>query len=60
VENVSKEKSKNRKVVFKVRAPTAERVQLVGEFNDWNPDSHPMEKDEEGFWQVGIRLAPGK
>ena len=60
MENVSKETTQKRKVIFKVRAPTAEKVQLVGEFNDWNPDSNPMEKDEEGFWKVGIRLAPGK
>jgi len=49
-----------RKVVFKVRAPQASRVQLAGEFNDWNPDSHPMKKDDEGFWKLTLRLPPGK
>ena len=55
-----KELIEKRKVTFKVRAPGAKRVQLAGDFNDWVPDSHPMEKDEEGFWKVGLRLAPGK
>jgi 1,4-alpha-glucan branching enzyme len=49
-----------RKVVFKVRAPGAKKVQLAGEFNDWDPDSHPMQKDDEGFWKVTLRLSPGK
>jgi 1,4-alpha-glucan branching enzyme len=57
---VLKEQSEKRKVTFKVRAPDAKRVQLVGDFNDWVPDSHPMERDEEGFWKIGLRLAPGK
>ena len=57
---VVKEQIEKRKVTFKVRAPGARKVHLAGEFNDWNPDTHPMEKDEEGFWKIGLRLAPGK
>jgi len=49
-----------RKVVFKVRAPGAKKVQLAGEFNNWDPNSHPMQKDDGGFWKVALRLAPGK
>lgn len=32
--------------VFRVWAPNAIRVSVVGEFNDWNGKSHPMMKDE--------------
>ena len=55
-----KKQTEKRKVIFKIRAPGAKRVQLAGEFNDWDPDSHPLERDDEGFWKVGLRLAPGK
>jgi 1,4-alpha-glucan branching enzyme len=57
---VSKEEPEKRKVTFKVRAPDAKEVQLVGDFNNWDPNSHPMGKDEEGFWKIGLRLAPGR
>jgi 1,4-alpha-glucan branching enzyme len=57
---VSKGETEKRKVTFKVRAPDAKKVQLAGDFNNWDPNSHPMEKDEEGFWKVGLRLAPGR
>ena len=59
-EKVLKKQTEKRKGIFKIRAPGAKRVQLAGEFNDWDPDSHPLERDDEGFWKVGLRLAPGK
>ena len=57
---MSRTETSNRKVIFKVRAPGAKKVQLVGEFNNWNPNSHLMEKDDEGFWEVRLWLAPGR
>ncbi len=40
----------NRKVgyVFRVWAPRATRVSVVGEFNGWDPDTHVMEKMIDG------------
>ena len=37
--------------VFRVWAPRAKSVSVVGEFNDWNPAAHPMERmiDNETF-----------
>ena len=37
--------------VFRVWAPHAESVSVVGDFNDWNPDSNPMKRllDSETF-----------
>ncbi len=34
-------------VLFRVWAPNAIRVSVVGEFNEWNGKSHPMIKNEE-------------
>ncbi len=37
--------------IFRVWAPRATRVSVVGEFNEWNPDAHVMERmiDNETF-----------
>lgn len=51
---------KKRKVILKVRAPGAQSVHLAGEFNAWDPGTHPMKKHEDGFWKLGLRLNPGK
>ena len=51
---------KKRKVIFKVRAPGAQSVNLAGDFNAWNLSSHPMEKSDEGIWELGLMLAPGR
>ena len=42
-------------VFFSVWAPNARYVSVVGEFNQWNRESHPMEKkDPLGIWEVFI------
>jgi 1,4-alpha-glucan branching enzyme len=42
---------------FAVWAPNAERVSVVGDFNDWNPAAHPMtQRPEAGMW---TRFIPG-
>ena len=36
---------------FAVWAPNAERVSVVGDFNDWNPAVHPMtQRPQAGMW----------
>ncbi|WP_066191638.1 1,4-alpha-glucan branching protein GlgB [Gracilibacillus timonensis] len=43
--------------IFRVWAPHAQQVWLVGTFNDWN-DSLPMEKNEEyGCWEIFTTIA---
>ena len=37
-------------VFFRVWAPHAEQVSVVGSFNDWNPDAHPLIQEENGHW----------
>ncbi|MDH3252949.1 MAG: 1,4-alpha-glucan branching enzyme, partial [Ignavibacteria bacterium] len=38
---------------FAVWAPNAERVSVIGDFNTWQPDAHPLEvrHDESGVWE---------
>jgi 1,4-alpha-glucan branching enzyme len=46
-----------RGVHFAVWAPNADRVSVIGDFNHWNPDSHPMTPHRDvGVWE---RWIPG-
>jgi 1,4-alpha-glucan branching enzyme len=46
---------------FRVWAPNATSVSVVGEFNDWNPETHPMNREEGGVWAREIDGAvPGE
>jgi 1,4-alpha-glucan branching enzyme len=39
-------------VVFAVWAPNAQRVSVIGEFNGWNNDAHPLEaRGGSGIWE---------
>ena len=33
-------------------APGAEELHLMGDFNDWNPKTHPLERKEHGNWEI--------
>ena len=46
---------------FAVWAPNAERVSVIGPFNDWNPESAPLaaREDGSGIWQ-GFIAGVGK
>ncbi len=33
-------------------APGAEQLYLIGEFNDWNRESHPLTRTENGNWEI--------
>lgn len=33
-------------------APAAEALYLIGDFNDWNRESHPLTKNKEGIWEL--------
>ncbi len=48
-------------VTFEVRAPTAQRVELVGSFNDWRPGEILLEgPDATGHWTATVKLPPGR
>ena len=39
-------------VIFRVYAPMAKEVCVIGEFNNWNPGSHLMKKiDDSGVYE---------
>ena len=40
-------------------APEARRVCLIGDFNGWNRESHPMKRQPDGSWLVQIPLHHG-
>jgi 1,4-alpha-glucan branching enzyme len=49
-------------VAFSVWAPSARRVSLVGDFNGWNGQRHPMRlRHAAGVWEIFTpRLGPGE
>jgi hypothetical protein len=47
-------------VQFMFVAPSASRVALVGEFNDWDPSATPMLRAAGGAWHVVLPLARGR
>jgi len=46
-------------VVFTMEAPSAERVQLVGDFNGWTMEGSEMRHDGR-FWRKVLNLEPGR
>ena len=49
------------RVTFNVPADVeAERVALLGEFNEWDADSHPLKKLKDGSHSVTLSLDAGK
>jgi len=57
---ISKQKIKKRKVTFSMNSSDAEEVILMGDFNNWNPKKHPMQKDRNGMWVKTVIIPPGK
>ncbi len=35
-------------------APEAEKLNLIGEFNQWNRETHPLQKKDNGLWEIFI------
>ncbi len=44
--------------LFRVYAPEAEKVSVMGEFNDWNRNADYMTRDEQGIWEKFIPNIP--
>ncbi|MBP8717886.1 MAG: 1,4-alpha-glucan branching protein GlgB [Candidatus Atribacteria bacterium] len=53
--HLGEEKEEN-KVHFAVWAPNAEAVSVIGDFNNWQPDSHPLKQIHlgSGIWEGTI------
>ena len=44
---------------FRIYAPGAKSVAVVGSFNNWNPTANPLLMSENGWWESGVALNPG-
>src|SRR4029453_11044255 len=45
-------------VAFRVWAPHAESVAVIGTFNDWDKNKHPLTRENgEGYWYTDIPAA---
>ena len=50
-----KERAGEMGVEFRVWAPHAAAISVVGDFNSWKPGSHPMKKvDDDSIWELFI------
>lgn len=56
----SKAKVKRQRIALSLEAPEVNEVILMGDFNSWNPKTHPMKKDKDGLWKKIVMLSPGK
>ena len=45
---------------FKLFAPDAQEVFLVGEFNDWDPNGYRMRRFKDGTCKKSVPLKPGR
>jgi len=60
---MAKTTKKNIKVMkteFSLVAPEAKSAFIAGDFNQWNPYSHPLKKDKRGIWKISLALNPGQ
>jgi 1,4-alpha-glucan branching enzyme len=47
-------------VAFRVWVPHhAQRVSVIGSFNDWGDDKSPMRAEENGYWYADAVAEPG-
>lgn len=52
-------KSMSKPINFYFAWPDAKSVNLMGDFNDWNPNSLPMERRVDGWWFIQVPLTHG-
>ncbi|MFO7554788.1 MAG: isoamylase early set domain-containing protein [Desulfobacterales bacterium] len=56
----TRQEIKRRKVTFSLENTDANEVFLIGDFNKWNPKTHPMKRDGNGTWTRNVIIPPGK
>lgn len=57
---VNNKKMMAMKTEFNVSAPGAKNVFLVGDFNQWNPSTHPLKQKNKQDWTISISLDKGQ
>jgi len=50
------------RVTFKIPAGQAEAraIAILGDFNGWNADAHPMERRKDGSWSATVTMEAGR
>ncbi len=49
-----------RRLFFQYRDSRPKTVSIVGSFNRWDPEAHPMNKGKNNTWEIMISLDPGE
>lgn len=49
-----------RTIYFRVEAPDARQVCVVGDFNGWDPGKQSLHKNPSGVWECQVPLPPGR
>lgn len=52
--------STTKKISFEITLPQAQSVAVVGDFNGWNSDTHPMKRSKNGVWKVTAEIPAGE
>jgi 1,4-alpha-glucan branching enzyme len=60
VPSKSTAKPAKKKATFKLRAPEATQVYVVGCFNEWDTAANPLRLGDEGTWTCTLMLEPGE
>jgi hypothetical protein len=58
--NAKSDTDNGRTQTFSFPAPTARRVQLVGDFTQWQQAPIKMQKGADGIWRTTVVLEPGQ
>jgi len=49
-----------RRITFTFDEAGARQVILIGDFNQWDIEKHPMRKRPDGIWEKIVMLPPGR
>lgn len=49
-----------KRLQFRLDRPTAKKVSVAGDFNNWNVDTHCMLRDNHGVWKKTVMVLPGR
>ncbi|KAF2861241.1 glycoside hydrolase family 13 protein [Piedraia hortae CBS 480.64] len=52
--------AKDNSITYREWAPNAMRAYLIGDFNNWNRDSHEMKKNPYGVFEITLQPVNGK
>lgn len=52
--------AEGKKVTFSIDAANAREVFVLGDFNRWQPRTHPLKKEKNGVWESRVVLQHGR